>query len=219
MFLKGCSCERDRDSKLAVTWEGGGVVVAKSCLTLAAPWTVVYQAPLPRGVSRQEYWSGLPFPPPGIFPAQELNLGHLNCMQILYLLSYEGSPSSDLNKIKVDFSIRYNSSWYNNSALCGSRGPSSFCLATLLFLKFCSYLRISKSTCNQKALISSFYSRKKKTPKLYTIVSLTSQWLELSHTVTLIAKEDGKYSLGFFFFFQAYMCPTTITLLEKKNRY
>jgi len=27
--------------------------------------TVVYQAPLSMGFSRQEYWSGLPFPPPG----------------------------------------------------------------------------------------------------------------------------------------------------------
>ena len=29
------------------------------------PWTVVCQAPLPMGFSRQEYWSGLPCPPPG----------------------------------------------------------------------------------------------------------------------------------------------------------
>ena len=31
----------------------------------AAPWTVTYQAPLTMGFSRQEYWSGLPFPSPG----------------------------------------------------------------------------------------------------------------------------------------------------------
>ena len=29
------------------------------------PWTVVHQAPLSMGFSRQDYWSGLPFPPPG----------------------------------------------------------------------------------------------------------------------------------------------------------
>ena len=29
------------------------------------PWTVAYQAPLSMGFSRQEYWSGLPFPSPG----------------------------------------------------------------------------------------------------------------------------------------------------------
>ena len=32
------------------------------------PWTVAYQAPLSMGFPRQEYWSGLPFPPPGNFP-------------------------------------------------------------------------------------------------------------------------------------------------------
>ena len=31
----------------------------------ATPWTVVYQAPPSVGFSRQEYWSGLPFPSPG----------------------------------------------------------------------------------------------------------------------------------------------------------
>ena len=32
------------------------------------PWTVVHQAPLSMGFSRQEYWSGLPFPSPGELP-------------------------------------------------------------------------------------------------------------------------------------------------------
>ena len=32
---------------------------------LATPWTVAHQAPLSSGFSRQEYWSGLPCPPPG----------------------------------------------------------------------------------------------------------------------------------------------------------
>ena len=40
-----------------------------SCVQLfATPWTVAYQAPLSMGFSRQEYWSGLPFPPPGDLP-------------------------------------------------------------------------------------------------------------------------------------------------------
>ena len=36
----------------------------------ATPWTVGRQAPLSMGFSRQEYWSGLPCLPPGIFPTQ-----------------------------------------------------------------------------------------------------------------------------------------------------
>ena len=31
----------------------------------ATPWTGAHQAPLSRKFSRQEYWSGLPFPSPG----------------------------------------------------------------------------------------------------------------------------------------------------------
>ena len=34
----------------------------------AALWTVAHQAPLSMGFSRQEYWSGLPYPPPGDLP-------------------------------------------------------------------------------------------------------------------------------------------------------
>ena len=34
----------------------------------ATLWTVALQAPLSMGFSRQEYWSGLPFPSPGDLP-------------------------------------------------------------------------------------------------------------------------------------------------------
>ena len=40
-----------------------------SCFRLFAdPWTVARQAPLSMGYPMQEYWSGLPFPPPGDLP-------------------------------------------------------------------------------------------------------------------------------------------------------
>ena len=44
--------------------------VIKSYL-FATPWTVAQPAPLSVGFSRQEYWSGLPLPPPGGLPDQE----------------------------------------------------------------------------------------------------------------------------------------------------
>ena len=43
----------------------GGDLVAKSCSTLVTPWTVALQVSGSMGFSRQEYWSGLPFPSPG----------------------------------------------------------------------------------------------------------------------------------------------------------
>ena len=39
--------------------------VAESLRLFATPWTVAYQVPPSMGFSRQEYWSGLPFPSPG----------------------------------------------------------------------------------------------------------------------------------------------------------
>ena len=38
----------------------------------ATPWTVAYQAPPSMGFSRQEYWSGLPFPSPRDLPNPEI---------------------------------------------------------------------------------------------------------------------------------------------------
>ena len=46
----------------------GGGLVAKSCLTLAIPWTVACEAPLSMGFSRKEYQNGLPFPSPEDLP-------------------------------------------------------------------------------------------------------------------------------------------------------
>ena len=58
LILTGCHCLH---SQVVVV----GGLVAKSCPTLAISWTVAHQAPLSMGFSRQEYWSGLPFPSPG----------------------------------------------------------------------------------------------------------------------------------------------------------
>ena len=35
-------------------------------------WTVAHQAPLSMGFSRQEYWNGVPCPPPGALPGLEI---------------------------------------------------------------------------------------------------------------------------------------------------
>ena len=44
------------------------------------------------GITRQEYWSGLPFPSPGIFPTKGWNPGRPHCRWILCHLSHQGSP-------------------------------------------------------------------------------------------------------------------------------
>ena len=69
---------------------------------------VAHQAPLSMEFSRQEYWSGLPFPTPGDLPHQRSNpclLCLLHCRQILYH-GPPGKPESFLLSLFI-FSHRY----------------------------------------------------------------------------------------------------------------
>ena len=53
----------------------------------ATPWTVAHQAALSMEFPRQEYWSGVPFPPPGDLPDPGIELASLASLQwrqILY---------------------------------------------------------------------------------------------------------------------------------------
>ena len=59
-------------------------IVSRSVVSNSAtPWTVAHQAPVSMGFSRQEYWSGLPFPllgdlpNPGIEPGSTLQADSL----------------------------------------------------------------------------------------------------------------------------------------------
>ena len=64
------------------------------------PWTVVRQAPLSRDFPGKNTGMDCHFLPQGIFPTQESNPDHLHCGQILYLLSYEGSPRYRLDQFE-----------------------------------------------------------------------------------------------------------------------
>ena len=57
--------------------------VTQSCPTLCDPWTVAHQAPPSMGFSRQEYWSGLPFPSPGDLPDPGIKPTISYCRQTL----------------------------------------------------------------------------------------------------------------------------------------
>ena len=68
------------------------------CSTLCDPMGCSPPGSLSRGVqgfSRQEYWHGLPCPPPGDLPypgIEPMSLHLLHCRLILYQLSHKGSP-------------------------------------------------------------------------------------------------------------------------------
>ena len=83
-------------------------LVAKSCLTLVTPWTVARQAPLSKGFPRQDYWSGLPLPSPGIFLTQGPNprllhwqVGSLPLSYLKSHLGYTGHRMEQLGMARI----------------------------------------------------------------------------------------------------------------------
>ena len=64
--------------------------VAQSWL-FVAPWNVAYQAPPSMRFSRQEYWSGLPFPSPGGLPNPGIEPVSPALKMSSLLLSHQGS--------------------------------------------------------------------------------------------------------------------------------
>ena len=66
------------------------VLVTQLYLILCDPMDCRPRGSSAMGFSRQEYWSGLPFPSPGVFPAQGSNTGLPHCGQILYHVSHQG---------------------------------------------------------------------------------------------------------------------------------
>ena len=56
------------DFKSNIEYLVRGVYMLSHVWLFATPWPVACQAPLPMGFPRQEYWSALPFPPPGDLP-------------------------------------------------------------------------------------------------------------------------------------------------------
>ena len=66
------------------------VKVAQSCLTLCDPVERgAHQAPLSMGFCRQEYWSGLPCPPPGIRVLKLEEILSVSWQEIMYKSVYE----------------------------------------------------------------------------------------------------------------------------------
>ena len=65
----------------------------KCCVRLfATPWTVAYQSPQSMEFSRQEYWSGLPFPSPGDLPNLGIKPGSPALQADALLSEPPGSP-------------------------------------------------------------------------------------------------------------------------------
>ena len=82
-------------SGLGFQWNGTGYSLLRACMCwplsyvrlFVAPWTGAHQTRLSMEFSRQEYWSGVPFPPPGDLPDPKIEPGFSHCNQILFLIN------------------------------------------------------------------------------------------------------------------------------------
>ena len=99
----------------------------------ATPWTVALQAPLFMGFSRQEYWSGLPFPFPGNLPDPGIEPRSL-ALQADALTS---EPPGKPNKAEVDVFLEF-SCFFDDPADVGNliSGSSVFSKSSLNMWKF-----------------------------------------------------------------------------------
>ena len=61
-------CQQNLDNSAVATGLEKVSFHSSLCPTLVTLWMVACQSPLSKGVSRQNYWSGLPFPSPGDLP-------------------------------------------------------------------------------------------------------------------------------------------------------
>ena len=71
-----------------------------SCVRLfATPWTVAYQVPQSMGFSRQECWSGLPFPSPGDLPNPGIEPWSPTLQADALLSEPPGKPKEDIQMV------------------------------------------------------------------------------------------------------------------------
>ena len=94
-------------------------VTQRMCMLICVPlfvipWTVALQAPLSMGFPRQEYWSGLPFPPTGNLPdpgIKPTSAASPTLQADSLPLSHRRSPLSEVSKIQK------NSKWYDSTSV------------------------------------------------------------------------------------------------------
>ena len=85
--------------------------VAQSCLTLCDPMdcsppaSYVYRSPMSKGLSRHEYWSGLPFPFPGDLPDPGIKSASPALAGRFFTTELPGKPNLSLQKVIFFFFV------------------------------------------------------------------------------------------------------------------
>ena len=79
---------------------------------------VAHQAPLFMGFPKQEYWSGLPFPPPGDFPNPGIKPPSSALAGIFFTTEPPGKPTEfGYGHVKIEINLRYPKGDFKNVAV------------------------------------------------------------------------------------------------------
>ena len=117
----------DKDAVYRYTIEYCMCVKSLHIWLFVSPGSVAHQVPLSMEFSRQQSWSGLPFPFPGVFLTQELNprlLCLLHCRQTLYPLSHQENPYIYiLEKATHSSTLAWRIPWKEEPGRLQSMGP------------------------------------------------------------------------------------------------
>ena len=94
------------------------------------PWSIAQQAPLSMGFSRQEYWSGLPFPSPGDLPDPGMESGSPSWQVASLPLSHLGSPYACVHALYISMQHVYTQIYlFIHKYTCNSMNIFSLVLA------------------------------------------------------------------------------------------
>ena len=129
-----------------------------NCVCLETPWTVAHQASLSMGFPRQEYWSGLPFPPPGDHPNPRIEPPSPTLADNFFINEPAGKPTVDYNSVlKSKEILTHPATW----TLCSVKYAR--CKKTLLVFtmkpKSCNFLGFSEARGSHVARFGQRVSR------------------------------------------------------------
>ena len=102
----------------------------------ATPETAAHQAPPSLGLSRQEHWSGLPFPPSNAWKwkVKGKSLSHVQLLATPWTAAHQTSPSMGFFQARV---LGVHNSTYNNSGL-GQKALEDLSVKRVLLIIYCS---------------------------------------------------------------------------------
>ena len=105
-------------------------VCALSCVWLCDPMHDICQAPLSMGFPRKEYWSGLPFPSPGVLPNSRIKptslgspalAGGLFTTTLPRKLQYRKYTANNIDNIILILQVGGSNQWINSLITSGQQ--------------------------------------------------------------------------------------------------